>query len=127
MKRLCARLVVLWLIGGCFAAAAASASASPSGVLSDCNYHAQLTQRYSAGDLQGALSTMGADQKEYTDCYDVIQRALLADLGRIHPGTVHAQSAGGSSFLTTPMIVLIGFVGFAAGAVAFLGVRARRN
>jgi hypothetical protein len=128
MQRCRARLVVsLCVACGSFAALAATASASPSRVLSDCNFHAQLTQRYSAGDLQGALSTMGADQKEYTDCYDVIQRALLADLGRIHPATIHAQDAGGSSFLTTPTIVLIGAVGFAAGAVAFLGVRGRRK
>ena len=104
---------------------ASAATASPTSVLSDCNDHAQLTQRYSPGDLQGALSTMGADQKEYTDCYDVIQRALLADLGRLHPATTSSQRVGGSSFVTTPVIILIGVVGFVGGAVAFLGVRRR--
>ena len=70
---------------------------------------------------------MGADQKEYTDCYDVIQRALLADLGRLHPRTAAPQHVGSSSFVTTPVIILIGVVGFVGGAVAFLGVRRREK
>ncbi|HEV7175076.1 MAG TPA: hypothetical protein VGN29_06265 [Solirubrobacteraceae bacterium] len=127
VQRCRAQLVVLCVAWGCLAVLAATASASSTSVLSDCNVHAQLTQHYSAGDLQDALSTMGADQKEYTDCYDVIQRALLADLGRVHPGAVDAQRGGGSSFLTTPLIILIGVAGFAAGAVTYLGIRARRK
>jgi hypothetical protein len=68
---------------------------------------------------------MGADQKEYTDCYDVIQRALLADLGHLHPGTTDSQHVGSSSFVTTPVIILIGVAGFIAGALAFLAARRR--
>jgi hypothetical protein len=120
-----ARLAVLCAACACSAALAATASASPTSVLSDCNDHAKLTQQYSAGDLQEALSTMGADQKEYTDCYDVIQRALLADLGRLHPRTVDSQHAGSSSFVTAPVIILIGVAASAAGAVAVLGARRR--
>ena len=67
---------------------------------------------------------MGADQKEYTDCYDVIQRTLLADIGRLDPRTTDSQH-GSSSFVTTPVIILIGVAGFVAGAVAFLGARSR--
>jgi hypothetical protein len=96
-------------------------------VLTDCNDHAQLTQQYSTGDLQGALSTMGADEKEYTDCYDVIQRALLADVGRLHPGTVNSQQPGSSSFLTTPLIISISVAAAAAAAVAVLGAGRRRK
>jgi hypothetical protein len=118
-------LAVLCAACACSAALVATASASATSVLSDCNDHAQLTQQYSAGDLQEALSTMGADQKEYTDCYDVIQRALLADLGRLHPRTVDSQHAGSSSFLTTPVIILIGVAASAAGAVAVLGATRR--
>jgi hypothetical protein len=127
VRRCRAQLLVLCVACGCLAALAATASASPTGVLSDCKDHAQLTQHYSLGDLHEALSTMGADEKEYTDCYDVIQRALLADLGRVHPGTAATQQGGGSTFLTTPLIILIGIAGFAAGAVTYLGVRARRK
>jgi hypothetical protein len=111
----------------CSAAIPATAFANQTGVLSDCNAHAQLTQQYPVGQLQDALATMGANQKEYTDCYDVIQRALLADVGRLHAGTVHAQPAGSSSFPNTPLIILIGVAGFAAGALIYLGYRRRRE
>ena len=70
---------------------------------------------------------MGADQKEYTDCYDVTQRALLADLGRLHPGTAASQHVGSSGYVTTPVIILIGVVGFVGGAVAFLSARRREK
>jgi hypothetical protein len=70
---------------------------------------------------------MGADQKEYTDCYDVIQRALLADVGRLRPGTVGSQPAGASSFLPTPLIIVIGVAGFAAGALTYFGARRRQK
>ena len=70
---------------------------------------------------------MGANQKEYTDCYDVIQRALLADVGRLHAATVSAPDTGSSSFLPTPMIGLIGVAGFAFGAIAFLAARRRQR
>jgi hypothetical protein len=106
---------------------AATAAATPTSVLVDCNAHAQLTHQYSVGDLQEALSTMGADQKEYSDCYDVIQRALLGDVGRLHPGAVDSQHAGTSSFLTTPLIVLIGVAGFGVGAMTFFGARRRQK
>jgi hypothetical protein len=121
------QLVVACVLGVCSAAIPATAFAAQTGVLSDCNAHAQLTQQYPVGQLQTALATMGADQKEYTDCYDVIQRALLADVGRLHSGTVASQRADGSSFPNTPLIALIGVAGFAAGALIFLAVRRRRD
>jgi hypothetical protein len=121
-----AQLAMLCAACACSAAVAAAASASSASVLSDCNEHAQLTQQYSAGDLQEALSTMGADQK-HTDCYDVIQRALLADVGRLHPGTVNSQQSGSSSFLTAPVIISIGVAASAGAAVALLGARRRRK
>jgi hypothetical protein len=105
----------------------ATAFAAQTGALADCNVHAQLTQHYSVGQLQDALANMGADQKEYTDCYDVIQRALLGDVGRLHPGRIDSQHTDSSSFVTPPLLALIGGVGFAAGAVTFLGARRRRK
>jgi hypothetical protein len=57
---------------------AASAVASSSQVIADCNANGYLTGHYSRADLQSALNGMGADVKEYTNCYDVIRRAVLA-------------------------------------------------
>jgi len=56
----------------------ASALASSSQVIADCNANGSLTGHYSRADLQSALNGMGADVKEYTNCYDVIRRALMA-------------------------------------------------
>ena len=80
--------------------AAAPANAAQSQVVADCNTHARLTRQYSDGQLRTALSTMPADVKEYTDCYDVIQRALLSQIGGSHPGGGGSSGSGGS-FLST--------------------------
>jgi hypothetical protein len=104
-----------------------TALAADTGALADCNVHAQLTQHYSVGQLQDALANMGADQKEYTDCYDVIQRALLGDVGRLHPGRIDSPRADSSSFVTPPLLALIGLAGFVAGAATFVGARRRRK
>src|ERR1700737_4019820 len=71
--------------------------ASSSQVISDCNSNGHLTGSYSRGDLQSALSGMGADTKEYTNCYDVIRRALLTSAagGGGHSG--RSSSSGGGS------------------------------
>jgi hypothetical protein len=57
---------------------AAPAAADASGVIADCNNNGYLTGHYARGQLQSALNGMGADVREYTNCYDVIRRALLA-------------------------------------------------
>jgi hypothetical protein len=123
--RLAALLAVLALGAGALAPTAL-ASSGAGGALVDCNAHAQLTQTYSAGQLQSALRTMPADQKEYTDCYDVIQRALLADIGHLHAASDgDSQQGGGSSFLSAPVIIGIVVVAFAAVMVTGLVVQRR--
>jgi hypothetical protein len=79
------------------AAGAPSALASPGQVVSDCNSNGYLTGHYSRADLQSALSGMGADVKEYTNCYDVIRRALAATAagGAGHGGG--GSSSGGAA------------------------------
>jgi hypothetical protein len=73
---------------------AAPAMASSSSVIADCNANGYLTGHYSRSDLQGALKGMGADVKEYTNCYDVVRRALLASASG---GTGGSGSGGGGS------------------------------
>jgi hypothetical protein len=87
--------------------------------VADCNSHTKLTHQYSTAQLRSALATMPADIKEYTNCPDVIQRALLAQIGTTKGGG--GSGSGGGSFLPTPVIVILallvlGGAGFAAYA-----------
>ncbi len=128
MRHPLAVLLVVLALGAGVLAPTALASSGAGGALADCNAHAQLTQTYSTGQLQSALRTMPADQKEYTDCYDVIQRALLTDIGHLHAASGgDSQHGGGSSFLSTPVIIGIVVVAFAAVMVTGLAVQRRRN
>ena len=92
-----------------------AAAAGLSAPVRDCNAHGQLTGHYTVAQLRGALATMPADVKEYTNCGDVIQRKLLQQLGGLkgHGGS----GGGGGSFLPAPLIVvlallLVGGAGF---------------
>ena len=104
--------------------AAAPASAKLSEAVADCNTHTRLTQTYTAAQLRTALNTMPADVKEYTDCYDVIQRALLADIGGIKADG-SGGGGGGSSFLPTPLLIVLGVLVVAAGVFAVIAYRRR--
>ena len=75
---------------------AAPALASSSQVIADCNANGHLTGHYSRGDLQSALNGMGADVKEYTNCYDVVRRALLASAAAGGKNSGGSGGGGGS-------------------------------
>ena len=106
--------------------AAAPASAALSGAVADCNAHTRLTHTYTAAELRMALNTMPADVKEYTDCYDVIQRALLADIGGIKANG-SGSGDGGSSFLPTPLLIVLGVLVVGAGVFAVIAYRRRSS
>ena len=127
MRHRLALLVALLALCACACPPSALASSGAGGVLADCNAHAQLTETYSAGQLQSALRTMPADQKEYTDCYDVIQRALLADIGHLHAASGDSQQGGGPSFLSTPVIIGIVVIAFAAVMLTGIALQRRRS
>jgi hypothetical protein len=97
----------------------APAFAGQSQVVADCNSHGQLSRTYSPAQLRVALATMPADVKEYTDCFDVIQRALLAQLGgSTRPGGPSTSQSSGGSFIPVPLIVVLVLLGLGgAGAV----------
>ena len=86
MRRHFLRLVAMLVLAGAVAGPLASAPASGAAPNpnADCNANSRLTAHYTPAQLRRALATMPADVKEYTDCYDVIQRTLLADLGQLH-------------------------------------------
>ncbi len=114
------RLMVLVCVA-CALAVALPGVAFAGSPTSDCNAHGRLTQHYSDSQLQTALAEMPADVQEYTNCYDVIHSALLAQISGIpgHAGTSSSDSGG--SFLPTGVIVaivVVVLVGTTAGAFA---------
>jgi hypothetical protein len=112
------------LTGAAFVAPAAAASLNP--VVADCNAHGKLTQTYSLGELQTAISTLPADVKEYTDCFDVINRALLAQTGS-HSHSGNGGGGSGGSFLPTPVIVILVLLLLAAATFGAIAIRRRRE
>jgi hypothetical protein len=131
MTRLRTLILIICSIGAIAAplVAAPAASASSAQVIADCNAHGNLTRHYSVAELRSALATMSADVKEYTDCYDVIQRALLAALGGLHGGGGDGPGQGGSggAFLPAPLIALLVLLGLGAATLAALAIRRRSS
>jgi hypothetical protein len=105
--------------------AAPAAQAANSQVIADCNSHGQLTGTYSVSALQNALSTMPGDIKEYTNCYDVVQRALLAQIGNSHHGGGGGGSGGSS--VPVPLIIVLAFLAVAGAGFGVLEIRRRRQ
>jgi len=121
---LIAMLGTVALLGAKVAASAADASLNP--VTADCNTHGRLTRTYTLSELQLALSTLPADIKEYTDCYDVINRALLAQTGS-HSDAAGTGGGSGGSFLPTPVIVILVVLVLGAATFGAVAVRRRRD
>ena len=115
----CAATVV---VAGAPAASSAAGLALP---VADCNAHATLTRQYSVQQLRNALATMPADIKEYTNCPDVIQRALLARLGTLHGSG--GSGEGGGSFLPTRLIVVLALLLVGGAGFALYAWRQRRR
>jgi hypothetical protein len=124
MTRRLSVLIVAIAVAATSLVAAVPASARLTKPVEDCNAHTQLTQTYTPGQLRQALNTMPADIKEYTNCYDVIQRQLLADIGGIKSSAGNT-GGGGSSFLPTPLLIVLGALVVAAGGFAVVARRQR--
>ena len=107
-------------------AAGAAGTDTPSAAISDCNDHGQLTAQYSAATLRAALAQMPADVREYTDCYDVIERQLFKQLGQSTPGAAGTPaSSSSSSGLPTWLLIVIVLLALAAVTFGALAVRRR--
>ena len=103
---------------------AATAVAAPNPVITDCVAHGQLTKSYSIQQLHQALGALTAATRQYTNCSDVILRALAAAVsGKGGSGT---GSSGSGSFLPTPVIVILVLLVLAAVTFGALAVRRRR-
>ena len=105
-------ITALALVSAIALGAPSLVAAAPGGTaaqaITDCNDHAGLTAHYSVATLRTALATMPVDVREYTDCYDVIQKQLFAQLGT--SGSGGSGTTGGSSggsVIPTPLLILI--------------------
>lgn len=108
-------------------AAGPAVGASSDPVIADCLAHpGGLTGHYTVAQLKTALQVMPAETKEYTSCPDVINRALLAEVGTKGTGTAGSSSSSSSSFLPTPVIVILVILILAAVTFGALAVRRRR-
>ena len=107
-------------------AAGAAGTDTPSAAISDCNEHGQLTAQYSAATLRAALAQMPADVREYTDCYDVIERQLFKQLGQSSSGAAGTPaSSSSSSGLPTWLLIVIVLLALAAVTFGALAIRRR--
>jgi hypothetical protein len=118
MRRWLTALTTLGLAGTLAAPALAAGLAPP---VADCSLHGSLTHGYTAAQLQAGLATMPVETREYTDCYNILQRALLQKIGKLGGGE---SSGGGGSFLPVWLIAVLAVVVLGG---AGLGVVALRN
>jgi cytochrome c biogenesis protein CcdA len=128
MRRLVTSLLVACALSAAApVVAAAQSSGSAQQALTDCNDHGALTGHYSADALRNALASMPADMREYTDCYDVIEKQLFAQLGTSSSsGSGGSGSSSGGSVLPTWLIVVIVVLALAALTFGALAIRRRR-
>lgn len=121
MARTLRRIALLCAAAVCLTSAASAASLAPT---ADCNANGRLTGHYTPAQLRQALATMPADTKEYTDCYDVIQRTLLSQLGQLKGS---GSGGSGSSFLPTPVLIVLIVVVLGGAALATVALRRRTS
>jgi hypothetical protein len=124
MRKLLLIIALVYLLGALGGATlpAPAAAAGLSPPVADCEAHGQLTRSYSAAELRQALSTMPAEVAEYTNCTDVINQALLAEIHGLKSG---GSSGGGGSFLPVWVIAILAVLAVTAAGSAALAVRNR--
>jgi hypothetical protein len=109
-------------IGVLSAGAPLALGAGGNAVVNDCQAHGVLTRSYTLSQLEQALRVMPASTKQYTDCYDVVQKAI-AD----HNRTGAAGGSSGGSFLPTPVIVILVILILAGVTFGAIAIRRRQG
>lgn len=113
------------LVAGLALVPAAAAAGNP--IINDCENNGQLTHSYTLKELEHARATMPASIKEYSNCYDVISRAIIQARGS-GAGRAGGNTGGsGGSFLPTPVIVILAVLIVAALTFGALALRRRRS
>jgi hypothetical protein len=90
--------------------------------VADCYAHGgQLTKTYTAAQLKNGVATMPADIREYSPCYDTLQRALLNLIHGLNGG----GSGGGGSFLPVWLIVVLALLVLGGAGLSIVALRNR--
>jgi len=119
-------LVCALAAGPAAAVAAAASGDTPRAAIADCSANDRLTQHYSSATLTAALAQLPADVREYSDCYDVIEKQLFAQLGKSSTGASGGGSSSGGSVLPTWLLIVIIVLALAALTFGALAIRNRR-
>src|SRR5947209_5191733 len=126
MRKLRVTITVLCALGALYGAVlpspAGAAGVSPP--VADCSAHGKLTRHYSVSELKNAQATMPADVAEYTNCPDVIRRALIAAIGPINGS---GTGGGGGSFLPGWVIAVLAVLVLAGAGAGVMALRNRRG
>jgi hypothetical protein len=126
-RRLITALALVCAVAlGAPAVAGAASGGTAAQAITDCNDHQGLTGHYSIATLRTALATMPVDTREYTNCYDVIQKQLFAQIGTSGSGGSGTTGGGSSgSVLPTPLLIIIILLVLAALTFGAIAIRRR--
>jgi hypothetical protein len=119
-RRSRATVVVLVVLAALLGSA--TAQGVTNAALRDCIAHQQLTRTYPLLVLKAALSAMSPETREYSDCPDVLNRAIAA---AVRPGG-QGTGGGSGSFLPTPVIVILVLLVLVAATFGGIAIRRRR-
>jgi hypothetical protein len=117
----CAVAALAVASGGVPSALAAGGNA----IINDCEANGQLTHNYTVSQLEHALAAMDAEVKQYTDCPDVIEHALIQR--KRAGGSGGSGNSSGGSFLPTPVIVILVVLILAALTFGAIAIRRRQG
>jgi hypothetical protein len=111
----------------CAAVTAGPALAVGNAAINDCQANGKLTQSFTLPELRHALAVMPASVKEYTNCSDVINQAILAAVGKGSSTTGGSGTSSGGSFLPTPVIIILVVLVLAGVTFGAIAIRRRRQ
>jgi hypothetical protein len=112
--------LVAVVLGSTLIAASATATATDP-VIAQCSATGAVTGNFTIQQLRHALDTLSPTTKEYTNCYDAINRAIAAKSGG---GSGNGSSnASGGSFLPTWLLIVLIVLVLGAGAYGVVALR----
>ena len=96
------RTIFLALLAALLFAPAARAATDPIEIQRDCADDGLLQGSYTTTELRNARNKLPTDADEYSDCRDVLSRAIAAKASSSHAGGGGGNSNGATQTSTTP-------------------------